>query len=180
MSSAVLSSSAHQTGAAGSDSRAGKHLVFRLGCEEFAIAVLQVREILSLPDITPVPNTRPHIRGVINLRGKIIPIVDLRQKFQMPPSEQPAKDCIIVVQAQRETESILVGVVVDCVTEVCQISAGDIDDAPDFGEDVDTVWLLGIARKANGMRILLDTDRLLSAAELEGLERVTARKPTVS
>jgi purine-binding chemotaxis protein CheW len=154
------------------EARAGKYLIFQLGSEDFGIPVLPVREILSLRDITPVPHTPRHIRGVTNLRGKIIPVVDLRIKFKMPAAGDSIANCIVVVQANRGAETLMIGMIVDSVTEVVSLKAGDIVDAPDFGESVVTPWLLGIARKQNGVRILLKVDAVLSRSEIEGLEHV--------
>lgn len=164
----------NQAGAApipGGDQRAGKYLIFRLSKEEFGIPVLQAREILSLQEITAVPNTPHHIRGVINLRGKIIPVVDLRLKFDMP-AEESATTCIVVVQVERGTESLQIGMVVDSVIEVSYLRPGDIDDAPDFGENVATPWLMGIARTQTGVRILLHVDQVVTANEMVGLSKV--------
>jgi purine-binding chemotaxis protein CheW len=158
------------------EQKAGKYLIFRLGAEEFGISVLQAREILSLQEITAVPNTPEHIKGVINLRGKIIPVVELRRKFNMDPAEYSSNTCIIVAQVNRGTESMQIGMVVDSVCEVATLHAGEIEDAPDFGEQVETPWLMGIARKKNGVRILLHVDQVLSATELNGLHSVSQRK----
>ena len=158
------------------DTRAGKYLIFLLGNEEFGIPVLQAREILSLQEITPVPNTPDHVRGVINLRGKIIPIVDLRQKFHMEPCEAGETACIVVVHVQRQNESLQLGMIVDSVLEVTQLQSAEIEDAPDFGEKVATPWLMGLARKQNGVRILLCVDQVLSNGELDGLNTVSSSK----
>jgi purine-binding chemotaxis protein CheW len=162
--------------ARGVDQRAGKYLIFRLGSEEFGISVLQAREILSLQEITAVPNTPEHVKGVINLRGKIIPVVELRRKFRMPAGDYSANTCIIVAQVNRGQESMQIGMVVDSVCEVANLHANEIEDAPDFGETVDTPWLMGIARKKNGVRILLHVDQVLSSSELDGLEAVNQRR----
>ena len=158
------------------DQRAGKYLIFKLAAEEFGISVLQAREILGMQEITAVPNTPGHIKGVVNLRGKIIPVVDLRTKFKMQPTEYSSNTCIIVAQVNRGTESMQIGMVVDSVCEVANLHANEIEDAPDFGEHVETPWLMGIARKKNGVRILLHVDQVLSASELDGLHTVNQRK----
>jgi len=145
--------------------RAGKYLIFQLGHEEFGIPVQQAREILSLREITAVPNTPEHIRGVINLRGKIVPVVDLRLKFEMPAAISSAHSCIVVVQVQREGESMQIGMIVDSVLEVANLLASEVEDAPDFGEQVATPWLLGIARKKNGISILLHVDQVLGVGQ---------------
>jgi purine-binding chemotaxis protein CheW len=163
---------AEPTSSPAAERRADKYLIFRLSKEEFGIPVRKAREILSLQEITAVPNTPHHIRGVINLRGKIIPVVDLRLKFGMPADESPTT-CIVVVQVERGTEILAIGMVVDSVIEVSNLRADDIDDAPDFGESVPTPWLMGIARAQNGVRILLHVDQVVSAGEMEGLSKIT-------
>src|SRR3954454_15011747 len=104
--------------AAQSDKRAGKYLTFQLASEEFGIRVLKVREIMGLQDITAVPQTPAHVKGVINLRGKVIPVIDLRLKFGLPPGEYDQRTCIIVAQVQGESGPIQMGVIVDGVSEV--------------------------------------------------------------
>src|SRR4051812_11920996 len=114
------------------DLRSGKYLVFDLNGEECCIQVLKVREIIGVQDITAVPQTPLFVKGVINLRGKVIPVVDLRLKFGLPQQEYDQRTCIIVVQVERESRSMMMGIVVDSVAEVLNISAGDIEDSPDF------------------------------------------------
>ena len=98
--------------------RAGKYLIFRLGREEFGTAVLKVREIIGMQDITAVPQTPAHVKGVINLRGKVIPVIDLRLKFGMGSEAYTERTCIIVVRTRMQGEEVLVGVIVDSVSEV--------------------------------------------------------------
>lgn len=156
--------------------RAGKYLAFRLGAEELAIQVLKVREILGLQDITAVPQTPSYVKGVINLRGKIIPVVDLRLKFGMPEAEYTRRTCIIVVQVQARGGSLsLTGIIVDEVSEAVNIAASDIEDTPDFGEGVTTPYLIGMARSKERVRILLDIDQVLANEEFSGLESVMAQ-----
>lgn len=123
----------HPENAARVDARAGKYLTFRLGHEEFGIRVLQVREIMGLQDITRVPNTPSYVKGVINLRGKVIPVLCLRSKFGMRAAESTSISCIIVVQVANQGMAALMGVLVDAVSEVLNIVPGDIEDTPDFG-----------------------------------------------
>jgi purine-binding chemotaxis protein CheW len=157
------------------DQRAGKYLAFHLGREEFAIQVLKVREIMGLQDITAVPQTPPYIKGVINLRGKVIPVVDLRRKFDLPDTEYTPRTCIIVVQVPGETGPMLMGIIVDGVSEVLNIAATDIEDTPDFGDGVQTPYLLGMAKSKGKVKILLDINQVLSAADLTGLREVLGR-----
>ena len=168
MQSAVIAP-AENTLAATTDARAGKYLVFQLGREEFGIRVLKVREIMGVQDITAVPQTPAHVKGVINLRGKVIPVVDLRLKFGLPEIEYTQRTCIIVVQVQGDTNSVLMGIVVDGVAEVLNLVAGDIEDTPDFGQGAATPYLLGMAKIKNQVKILLDIDQVLNSQELHGL-----------
>jgi purine-binding chemotaxis protein CheW len=150
--------------------RAGKYLVFGLGREEFGIRVMNVREIMGVQDITPVPHTPPYLRGVINLRGKVIPVVDLRVKFGLPPVEHTHLTCIIVVQVLREGSPIQMGVLVDGVAEVLTLTPADIEDTPDFGQGVVTTYLLGMAKVKNRVKILLEINEVLATPELQHLE----------
>lgn len=154
------------------DSRAGKYLTFRLGKEEFGIQVRHVREIMGVQDITPVPGTPPHLKGVINLRGKIIPVVDLRIKFSFPEAVFTETTCIVVVQVDQEGESTLIGLIVDGVSEVLNLASADIEDAPDFGEGVQISFVLGIAKCKGSVKILLRIEDVLTLHELRGLEAI--------
>jgi purine-binding chemotaxis protein CheW len=148
------------------DARIGKYLTFQLANEEFGIRVLKVREIMGLQDITAVPQTPAHIKGVINLRGKVIPVIDLRLKFSMPPAVYTQRTCIVVTQIQGDNGPILMGTIVDGVSEVLNLTGAEIEDTPDFGEDVAGRYLLGMAKVKGKVKILLDIDRVLSAQEL--------------
>lgn len=150
-------------------SRAGKFLTFHLANEEFGIRVLKVREIMGIQDITAVPQTPMHIKGVINLRGKVIPVIDLRLKFGLPAADYTQRTCIIVTQVQGESGQILMGIVVDGVSEVLNLAASEIEDTPDFGEEVASRYLLGMATVKGKVKILLDIDRVLSSQELSSL-----------
>lgn len=143
------------------DSREGKYLTFQLGKEEFGIQVLKVREIMGVQDITNVPRTPDFIRGVINLRGKVIPVVDLRRKFGLETQEYTQRTCIIVVQVESNDLSMLMGILVDGVSEVLNLNGSDIEDTPDFGQGVDSQYLLGMAKVKDKVKILLDIDRVL-------------------
>ncbi len=156
------------------DNRAGKYLTFELGREEFGIRVLQVREIMGLQDITAVPQTPSHVKGVINLRGKVIPVICLRSKFGLEFNEYSSRTCIIVVQVKGDAGPLLVGVIVDGVSEVLNISAGDIEDTPDFGSGASTPYLLGMAKIKNKVKILLDIDQVIEAVELRHLPSLAA------
>jgi purine-binding chemotaxis protein CheW len=151
---------------AGANERSGKYLIFHLGEEEFGARVLKVREIIGLQDITMVPQTPAYVKGVINLRGKVIPVIDLRLKFGMPEVAYTQRTCIIVVHAQIAGTTVLTGVVVDGVSEVLNVSAADIEDTPDFGEHAQTAYLLGMAKIKGKVKILLDIDQVLTSQEL--------------
>jgi purine-binding chemotaxis protein CheW len=148
-------------------SAGGKFLTFFLAGEEYGIEILSVHEIIGMMPITGVPGTPDYIRGIINLRGKIIPIVDLRQKFGMESKAQTSETCIIVVHVQ----GVEVGTVVDRVSEVLNIDAGDIEPPPLFGRDVNTDYILGIAKSQAKVRILLNIDRVISADQIVQLQK---------
>ena len=154
------------------DQRTGKYLTFLLGREEFAIQVLKVREIMGIQDITAVPQTPSYVKGVINLRGKVIPVVDLRLKFCLPEMEYTQRTCIIVVQVESAGTTLHTGIIVDAVSEVLNLALGDIEDTPDFGDGGNSAasYLLGMAKVKGKVKILLDIDRVLSAQEVHGLD----------
>jgi purine-binding chemotaxis protein CheW len=158
-----------QAAAIKSDDRGGKYLVFELGREEFGIRVLKVREIMGIQDITAVPQTPAHVKGVINLRGKVIPVVDLRLKFGLPEQEYTQRTCIIVVHVKGEGAPVLMGIVVDGVAEVLNLAVADIEDTPDFGDGTATPYLLGMAKVKGKVKILLDIDQVLSSQDLGAL-----------
>jgi purine-binding chemotaxis protein CheW len=151
------------------DARAGKYLTFQLANEEFGIRVLKVREIMGLQDITAVPQTPGHVKGVINLRGKVVPVVDLRLKFALPAAEYTQRTCIIVTQVQGESAPVLMGIVVDGVSEVLNLTTQEIEDTPDFGDEAGMRYLLGMAKVKGKVKILLDIDTVLSTQELHNL-----------
>ena len=151
------------------DERGGKYLVFQLGQEEFGIQVLKVREIMGVQDITAVPQTPAYVKGVINLRGKVIPVVDLRLKFGLPELDYTQRTCIIVVQVRSEVGPVLMGIVVDGVAEVLNLATAEIEDTPDFGDGTATPYLLGMAKSKGKVKILLEIDRVMSNLDLHGL-----------
>ncbi len=142
---------------------AGKYLTFALGAEEYGLPVLKVREIIKVMDITHVPQVPPHVRGVINLRGKVIPVVDLRLKFGFPAQDYTERTCIIVVDVSMGGANVMMGIVVDSVSEVLNIAAADIDETPEFGDQVTTDYILALAKVKGTVKILLDLDRVLGA-----------------
>jgi purine-binding chemotaxis protein CheW len=155
------------------DARAGKYLTFQLANEEFGVGVLKVREIMGILDITAVPQTPDHVKGVINLRGKVIPVIDLRLKFGLPGAEYTQRTCIIVVaQVKAESGAILMGVIVDGVSEVLSLTAAEIEDTPNFGGNAAGQYLLGMAKVKGKVKILLDIDQVLSTQDLRGLSEM--------
>lgn len=149
------------TSAVAEEIGADKYLTFRLDAEEFGIDILQVREIVGLMPITAVPRTQGFIRGVVNLRGKIIPVLDLRAKFGMGQVEDTDVTCIIVVDTVQRDSTVLMGLLVDAVSEVIDICPTDIESASCFGNALDTHYLLGLAKHRSGVKILLNIDSVL-------------------
>jgi purine-binding chemotaxis protein CheW len=140
---------------------AGKYLTFALGNEEYGLPVLKVREIIKVMDITQVPQVPGHVRGVINLRGKVIPVIDLRLKFGFPPQDYTERTCIIVVDVALAGTNVMMGIVVDSVSEVLNVAGAEIDQAPEFGDRVTTDYMLGLAKVKGTVKILLSLDRVL-------------------
>lgn len=150
-------------------SLAGKYLTFRLGDEEFGVEILKVREIIGLMDITVVPRTPKSIRGVINLRGKIIPVVDLRVKFLMQTIDNTELSCIIVVDAQTDGQATQMGILVDTVSEVLDIPVDLIEPTPAFGSGVNTKFIRGMARVEDTVKILLSVEEVLSHIDTKAI-----------
>jgi purine-binding chemotaxis protein CheW len=148
--------------------RAGKYLSFHLASEEYAIQVMKVREIVKLQHITAVPETPNELKGVINLRGKVIPVVDLRLRFGLAAKDYDQRTCIIVVELGRSGSGPM-GIIVDEVNEVITLQEADIQDTPDFGSGVDTPYLLGMAKIEDQVKILLDIDEALATSDLSAL-----------
>ena len=143
---------------------AGKYLTFALAGEEYGLPVLKVREIIKILAITVVPQAPPHVKGVINLRGKVITVTDLRLKFGFPSQEYDERTCIIVVQVALQTATVMMGVVVDAVSEVLTITPDEIEATPDFGENVNTEFIKGVAKIKGRVKFLLDLDQIFGNA----------------
>ena len=142
---------------------AGKFLTFLLGSESYGIEVLSIREIIRMQQVTPVPKMPEHVRGVINLRGKVIPIIDLRVKLALPLTETTERTCVIVLDIQPEAgENTLLGIVVDAVEEVVNIDSDQIEPSPDFGTDISREGCIGIATRNEGLMTLLDIKKVVS------------------
>jgi len=143
----------------------GKYLTFALAHEEYGLEILKVREIIGYMDITAIPQTPHHVMGVINLRGQVIPIVDLRTKFGMDTAEITEESCIIVVEINQGNSNFQTGIIVDHVQEVLDIADGDIEDAPQFGSSVDTDFIKGMGKIDESVKILLDIDKVLGSED---------------
>ncbi|MCF8077422.1 MAG: chemotaxis protein CheW [Desulfotignum sp.] len=151
--------------------KTGKYLTFTLADEEYGIGILKVKEIIGMMSITSVPRTPDFVKGVINLRGKVIPVIDLRLKFGMDAIAYTDRTCIIVVEIDTDDLTIQIGIVVDSVSEVLNIKEEEIEDAPSFGTSLNTEYILGMAKIDSGVKILLDIDQVLSAKEIKVLEK---------
>jgi purine-binding chemotaxis protein CheW len=145
-------------------SRGGKYLTFALGAEEYGIEILRVREIVGSLDVTPVPRSPPHVKGVANLRGQVIPVIDLRSAFGMPAAAATAETCVVVLETRRDGRKVCCGAVVDRVREVLDVPADQVEDPPEFGAATSTAFVRGLAKVGQGVKILLDIDQVLAAA----------------
>lgn len=141
----------------------GQFLTFALDNEEYGIEILKVREILRVMDITTVAQTPDFMKGVINLRGKVIPVVDLRLKFSMPEEEYTQETCVIVVEADNSQ----VGIIVDSVSEVLDIKSGEREETPSFGQGIDTDFIMGLGKVKEKIIILLDIEQILSSEVMD-------------
>ncbi|NCO61240.1 MAG: chemotaxis protein CheW [Deltaproteobacteria bacterium CG_4_8_14_3_um_filter_51_11] len=146
-----------------------KYLTFTLAAEEYGIGILKIKEIIGMMPITTVPRTPDFIKGVINLRGKVIPVMDLRLRFGMEKNDYNDRTCIIVVEIAGRSGTFTMGIVVDSVSEVLSIKQDDIDKTPSFGTNVNTDYILGMAKVGRGVKILLDIDRVLTDQEVSQL-----------
>jgi purine-binding chemotaxis protein CheW len=152
--------------------REGKYLSFFLDREEYGIGILKVKEIIGMMPITPVPQTPGYVKGVVNLRGRVIPVMDLRSRFGMETADYTERTCIIVVEVQTGSGQIQTGIVVDSVSEVLNIKGSEIEDTPAFGSKLNTDYILGMAKLGGSVKILLDIDKVLSDDEICSLEKV--------
>jgi purine-binding chemotaxis protein CheW len=151
-----------------------KNLAFAVHEQRFGFDILRVQEIMSVPRITRVPNAPAYVKGVINLRGRIIPVIDIRARFQLMPKDYDDKTCIIVVHAKRKEERFSVGVIVDTVLEVIDFSAEEIEIPPDFGDPQLGDMVLGIGKKSDQvLNILLDVEKVVNSNELQAVSEMT-------
>lgn len=151
-----------------------KYLTFTLGDETYGLDILRVQEIIGMMPVTRVPQTPGFVRGVINLRGRVVPVVDLRVKFEAPSALDTERTCIVVVQVSGKTSSVM-GVVVDEVSEVVDIAEEQIEDTPDFGGGIDTEFVRGLGKVEGSVVMLLDIDRVLSATEMKTVESIASK-----
>jgi len=151
--------------------REGKYLTFSIADEEYGIGILKIKEIIGMMPITSVPQTPEYVKGVINLRGKVIPVMDLRLKFCMEAIDYTERTCIIVVEIEGDSGAVLIGIVVDSVSEVLNIKGEEIEDPPTFGTKLNIDYILGMAKVDGGVKILLDINKVLSAEEITVLEK---------
>lgn len=147
-----------------------KYLTFSLADEDYGLKVLTVREIIGIMDITRVPQTPNFVRGVINLRGKVIPVLDLREKLGLPPMEYNALTCIIVVDI-----GVMMGIIVDTVQEVHHIPESEIEESPKLCASIDTTFILGMGKVNGSVKILLDIERILTSEELVQFQAIADR-----
>jgi purine-binding chemotaxis protein CheW len=169
-------------GKRGIDQLAGKYLTFVLDGQSYGVDVLQVREIIRRPAITAVPEMPPYVRGVINLRGKIIPVIDLRLRFGLAEASTTEQTCIVVVLVQLSADKTSqMGIIVDGVEEVAQIAASEIEAAPDFGGESSAGSLLGMAKLKSGLKALLDLDQIIGGEKGDRVAATAlAQQPTAS
>ena len=153
------------------DDREGKYLTFTMAEEEYGIGILKIKEIIGMMSITSIPQSPDFVKGVINLRGQIIPVVDLRLRFGMEKADYTERTCIIVVEIIGQSGATSIGLVVDSVSEVMHIKGEDIENTPAFGAKLNTDYILGMAKMEGGVKILLDIDRVLSSEEIAVLEK---------
>jgi len=150
-----------------------KYLTFKLFGEDYGMEIIKVKEIIGLMNITAIPQAPSCVKGVINLRGRVIPVVDLRLKFGLEETDYTERTCIIVTEAEGGNTTYLIGIIVDSVSEVQNIKGADVDPCPEFGSSrINTKYILGMAKTGGGIKILLDIDEVLARNGL--LETMTA------
>jgi len=174
MSNSTLASA---TPASEISARGGKYLTFALGKEEYGLEILKVREIIGWLDITALPRTPAYVRGVVNLRGQVIVVVDLRSKFEMEATPKTDQTCIIVVEIAHAGRKLSTGIVVDRVSEVLEIPSENIEDPPTFGTSVATDFILGMGKVGDAVKILLDIDKVLDGDAVARIAKDTSGVP---
>ena len=157
--------------------KAGKYLTFALGKEQHGLEILKVREIIGYMEITAVPQTPHYVKGVINLRGQVIPVIDLRARFNMELAEITEESCVIVVEIQENDRNFSTGLAVDRVVEVLDIAGEDIEETPQFGSSVNTDFVLGMGKIGDSVKILLDIDKVLTSEEISSFAEISNNQP---
>jgi purine-binding chemotaxis protein CheW len=172
-------SESHTKQVAATVAKAGKYLTFQLGKEIYGIEILKVQEIIGMMPVTHVPKTPAFVRGVINLRGKVIPVVELRRKFGMETREDTERTCIVVVQVSWNAGSVTMGLLVDEVSEVQNVTGDQIEAPPSFGASVDTDFILGMGKVGQKVVMLLDVDRVLASEDIAAVQESSAKEGRV-
>jgi purine-binding chemotaxis protein CheW len=149
---------------------ATQYLTFKLADEVFALDITKVREVLDFTTVTKVPRTPPFMRGVINLRGSVVPVVDLRLKFEMPQTEKTVNTCIIITEVTVDNETTVLGALADSVQEVMDLEPDHIEPAPKIGMHLNTEFIQGMGKRDNQFVIILDIDKVFSTAELKQVQ----------
>lgn len=149
---------------------AGKYLTFMVAQEEYGLEILKVQEIIQRQAVTKIPRTPEYVRGVINLRGKVIPVIDLRRKFGFETAQDTDKTCIIVVQISQGKGIVVIGIIIDEVKEVLDIHAENIEETPSFGANINTEFIMGMGKIGANVKILLDIDKVISAQEVDSIK----------
>lgn len=154
--------------------RGGKVLTFTLGGEGYGISITKIREIIGMMPITKVPRTSDFVKGVINLRGRVIPVIDLRMRLGMREIEYTDRTCIVIVEVIAKNGTVQMGIIVDSVSEVLNIQESDVEAAPDLSAGADTRYIMGMAKIGESVKILIDIDKVLGDKALGEVERVAA------
>lgn len=148
------------------EGKEGKYLTFTLDREEYGIGIRKIKEIIGMMPVISVPQTPDFIKGVVNLRGKVVPVIDLRLRFGLEERDYAERTCIIVVEVGAESHKVIMGIIVDSVSEVLNIKGDDIENTPAFGCILEMDYILGMAKMSGAVKILLDIDRVLTVNEL--------------
>lgn len=154
--------------------KGGKFLTFTLAEEDYGISITKIREIIGMMPVTSVPRTNDFVKGVINLRGKVIPVIDLRLRFGMPQVEYTDRTCIVIVEVVANKGTVQMGVVVDSVSEVLNIQEGDVEAPPDLSAGKRTRYIQGMAKTEESVKILIDIDKVLGEKAIEEVERAAS------
>lgn len=151
----------------------GQFLAFQIGPEEYGVGILKVREILKYDELTRIPGAPPAVRGVINLRGNVVPVIDLARKFGLGETPISKLTCIVVVEVDDQGTANTLGVLADAVNQVIDLETGQVESPPEFGLEGRLDYLLGMGRMGKKFLLILDVDRVLSAAELRRITTLT-------